>query len=361
MISWILKYPGFVFDSTGSNGADTELPYYLSVTDYDVQHTQSASSVLGIKFTNTTSTISAYLPGSITTTTYTSLRSSANMITGGYPCIMSMGCKDLNSYRNMWVEGLSFKWGNETFYIGKTYSTSSFVNATVSSGTSSFDLYSAAAFRKGQTITLYKNDNYSSHLVTNITSNTITIDGTVNATYNKGSSVYADCALIYVCKSTLTSSVISGATTIGVSDATGFAAGQWAMIDDGTNWEGIYISTVDQPGVSGTLTITGGGLSVAYSSANSTVYGGFKEVHTQPTDVYARDFYGWRNIAYSFPSNEATSFGTNPIRTIAITCIGSSAPLVAILLPYGVYKDTGAYSSTLYVSYRYMMVARYLS
>ena len=238
MIQWILKYPGFVFDSTGSNGVDTELPYYISVSDYDVQHTQSASSVLGTKFTNSTSSIAAYGPGSTQTTTFISLKSSDNMITGGYPCVMSMGCKDLTSYRNTWVEGFSFKWDNEVFYVGRTYSVNSYVNATVSSGSSSVDLYSAAGFRKGQIITLYKSDGFSSHLITNISSNTITIDGVTNATYNKGSSAYVDCALTYVCKSTLASTAISGTTSISISDTTDFVDNQWAMIDDGTNWQG---------------------------------------------------------------------------------------------------------------------------
>ena len=343
------------------DGLNQKLSDTMVLSNYDMSHSTSATSILGTIYSKAISITNPGFVGQDGTILFTPTKSTTEMITGGYPCIMSMGSSADSTYRNMWIEGFSWSWDGEVFYVGKTYNVCSFANANINSGVSSFNIYDTTGFRKGHKIRLYKSDNQSGHRLTDISSNTLTIEGTTNTTYAKGSTVSVDCALIYTNKSTLASSIISGAMDIPVNDVADFAVNQWGMIDDETNWQGFYINSIAVSGASGTLTITGGGLDNAYSNTNSIVYGSFKDAHSTSTNVNARDWYGWRNHYTTFSTAEGTSFGSTPIRTIAIKEASNVKPLVLILLPYGIYKDSGSYSSTLYVSYRYLVAARYLS
>ena len=373
MLSCIVNYAntyGWLFNMVdsgvgymyGADGSNMKMQDTIVLSNYDMTHATSATSILGTTYAKACSVDGySYLPGLPGTIAFTPTQSTTMMITGGYPCIMSMASSTDSTCRNMWVEGFSWSWDGEIFYVGKTYAVSSFANATIGSGTSSFDVYSTTGFRKGHQIRIYKSDNHSGHRLTNISSNTFTIEGTTNTQYAKGSTVSVDCALIYTNKSTLASSTITGATTIPVSDVADFAVNQFGMIDDETNWEGFYINSIAVSGASGILTITGGGLTAAYSNTNSTVYGSFKNAHSPSTNVDARDWYSWRYHATTFSTAEGTAFGSTPIRTIGLKYSGLANPYVIILLPYGIYKDSGSYSSTLYIQYKYMVASRYLS
>jgi len=344
-------------DSCGGSYSDM---VYITLSNYDIQHAASATSILGTTYAKAV-TRTSLRPG-VEVLSFDAVKSSANMITGGYPCLMSAGVHGNLTYRNMWVEGFSHLWDSEIFYIGKTYSASSFVNATVNSGSTNFDVYDASGFRKGQYICMYKAADTNLRQITDIVSNTIYIDTPTDTNFNKGFSVYADCALVYTAKSTLVNSAVSGATTLDVANIADFVDGQWGMIDNETNWQGIYISSVAVAGVSGTLTITGG-LNADYSNTNSIVYGSFKSSHAVGTAFTPRDWYGWKHLYTTFSTAEGTAYGTTPIKTVCLQTLDNpmQGPMVSILLPYSIYKDSGSYLSTLYISYKYMVAARYLS
>ena len=358
---------GLITDST-QNPAPTGYgnnPYIVCLSSYDVPHDVTAQVLQPTG--NTTDKVASYgcaYPESIS---FTSELNSVELANSKYPCLMSMSYSTY--YRNFWSPGLSFDWGNETFYVEEPYYNNMFTNASVPISSTSLSMYGVSGVRIGMPIRLWKYSRGETVRATSVTTSTIGITGlsagsSNTGAYQKGTTVSTDCALIYTCKSTLSTEATYGSSSISVTDGSIFSVNQPFMINDGVNWEGHIIDTinVNAIGITGTL-------SASYASGVK-VYGGFKNTHLKSTAITPRDWYAMTTVQTTFGTTEGITYGVgNPIRTIGFkaTTIENNArpypnnPVIIVLLPYGILKDNATYSGTVSVRYTWWAVARYLS
>lgn len=354
---------GYAHEYSGNWASLWDPPTHWDLSSYDVAHAHDTTTFYGGVGGIT------YKEGSfsyITTEnlTFTSEMSTTQMREAEHPCTMVMYPTSDNIVRNFWVQDMAFSWGGETFYVEQPMVGYQYTSASVSASASALSMYSVSGMRIGMPVRLTKSVSEVVRVANIIDSTSIgvsglTITGGTNTnTYQQGTAVLADGALIYTNKSTASASINVSDTAIHVVNATNFAANQPITLYDGTNWESHVIGNIS----SNTINITGG-MQHAYANGVA-ILGGFKSSHTAATTIIPKDHYAMSMSAVTFGTNEGTAYGVGqPIKTIGIrTYYGatdSSNPAVIILLPFGILKDNSTYSGTLTLKYYYWTVGRY--